>query len=138
MANLRQKVKDSLDPYLEGEISDFEEDLSSDLKEINEDEDLLKELEDELKEDDSDSDDLEDWDKWSFSSKISPPSPKPHLEESIDTGSLRFDAQRSSHLWKSDPEVPEYRSFGSLREKNNNVLAANLRKYQNEILSGTA
>ncbi len=142
--DLRQKVKDSIDPYLEGEITDFEngeDEEKEDLLDLDEFENELNEFEDKLENTSSerDSDENDDWDKWVFNNKLSPPPARDFpMSELDDDYFKRFDPDRSSHLWKSDPEVPEYRAFGSLKEKNNNVLAANLRKYQNETLSPTA
>lgn len=156
VSDIRQKVKNSFDPYIDGEISEFDkeenlEDAFAELDELSEDfDDLDDEETDEPdysasnEEASTDSEELEDedWDKWVFNNKLSPPeSQQNFIDKMKDINEdyiPRFDTERSSHLWKSDPEMAEYRAFGSLREKTNNVLASNLRKYQNESLTTNA
>ncbi len=77
--------------------------------------------------------DFENWNNWFKAEKKSPPSP-----DSSKVFYIReeFNAKRSPHLWKSNPEKRWVLAFGE--NEVNNVVTANLYKYQNETISKDA
>jgi hypothetical protein len=78
-------------------------------------------------------DEFDNWNKWFKKEKKNPPAPDSNKVLYIRD---EFNAKRSPHLWKSNPERKWILSFG--HNKVNNVVSSILYKYQNETISKDA
>jgi len=78
-------------------------------------------------------DEFDNWNKWFKKEKKKPPEPDKSKVLYIRD---EFNAKRSPHLWKSDPDRKWILSFGNSRV--NNVVSSVLYKYQNETISKDA
>lgn len=78
-------------------------------------------------------DEFDNWNKWFKKEKKKPPEPDKSKVLYIRD---EFNAKRSPHLWKSNPDRKWILSFGN--NKVNNVVSSILYKYQNETISKDA
>ncbi len=76
---------------------------------------------------------FENWNKWFKKEKRRPPTPD---KASVYYVREEFNAKRSPHLWKTNPNRKWILSFGN--SVINNIVSAILYKYQNETLSKDA
>lgn len=76
---------------------------------------------------------FESWNKWFNKEKKNPPDKDPAQVFYVRE---EFNAKRSPHMWKSDPNRRWILAFGN--NPINNLVSTNLFKYQNETISKDA
>jgi hypothetical protein len=105
------------------------EELNSFLTGLDSTFDNLQEL---VEETDTDKE-FENWNNWFKPKKKAPPAP-----DSAKVFYIReeFNTRRSPHMWKSNPDRQWILTYG--HTKINNVVSANLYKYQNDTISKDA
>lgn len=79
------------------------------------------------------AEEFDNWNKWFKKAKVKPPAPD---RSRITYIRDEYQANRSPHLWKSDPDRKWILAFGA--NKINNVVTSILHKYQNETISKDA
>jgi len=81
----------------------------------------------------SKEEEFENWNKWFKKKKQQPPKADPGQVFYVRE---EYNAKRSPHMWKSNPNRRWILAFGN--NPINNVVATNLYKYQNETISKDA
>lgn len=79
------------------------------------------------------AEEFDNWNKWFKKEKAKPPVPD---KSRVTYVRDEYHANRSPHLWKSDPDRSWILAFG--HNKINNVVSSVLYKYQNETISKDA
>ncbi|MDD9898836.1 MAG: hypothetical protein OXU45_07545 [Candidatus Melainabacteria bacterium] len=79
------------------------------------------------------AEEFDNWNKWFKKEKLKPPAPDRSRVTYIRD---EYQANRSPHLWKSNPDRKWILAFG--HNKINNIVSSILYKYQNETISKDA